>query len=175
MRSLHPILPAPGALLARLAVALCVAVLPCALRAEVREAPRETPREATVVTVMVDNAKVIRLPEKSATVIVGNPLIADVTLQKNGVLVLTGKSFGTTNLIALDAAGTMLAESMIRVEAPQAAVITVQRGLERESYSCTPNCQPSMQLGDARTYFDAVSSQADQRRKLATSGTGAER
>ncbi|WP_204349909.1 pilus assembly protein N-terminal domain-containing protein, partial [Serratia marcescens] len=85
---------------------------------------RAETREATVVTVFVDNAKIVRLPERTQTVVVGNPIIADVTLQKNGVLVLTGKSFGTTNLIALDGTGTMLAESTIRVEAPQASVIT---------------------------------------------------
>ncbi|WP_336486026.1 pilus assembly protein N-terminal domain-containing protein [Methylobacterium nigriterrae] len=127
--------------------------------------------ESAIVTVLVDNAKVMRLPERTQTVIVGNPIIADVTLQKNGVLVLTGKSFGSTNLIALDAGGQMLAESMIRVEAPQAAVITVQRGLERESYSCTPNCQPSVQLGDSSKYFGDVSGQADARRKMAVGGT----
>ncbi|NEU10879.1 pilus assembly protein [Methylobacterium sp. BTF04] len=121
-----------------------------------------------VVAVTVDNAKVIRLPDRTQTVIVGNPIIADVSLQKNGVLILTGKSFGATNLIALDAAGTMLAESTISVQAPQASVITVQRGLERESYSCTPNCQPSVQLGDSNKYFGEVSSQADARRMLAT-------
>jgi Flp pilus assembly secretin CpaC len=130
--------------------------------------------DVAIVTVLVDNAKVMRLPERTQTVIVGNPIIADVTLQKNGVLVLTGKSFGSTNLIALDASGIMLAESMIRVEAPQTAVITVQRGLDRESYSCTPNCQPSVQLGDAQKYFGEVSGQADSRRKLATS-SGPER
>ncbi|MCJ2069445.1 pilus assembly protein N-terminal domain-containing protein [Methylobacterium sp. J-030] len=130
-----------------------------------------------VVTVLVDNAKVIRLPEKTSTVIVGNPIIADVTLQKSGVLVLTGKSFGSTNLIALDTAGSMIAETMIRVEASRDSTITVQRGLDRESLSCTPNCQPAVQLGDSATYFGAASGQADARRKLATSGAapGAER
>ncbi|MGH1571511.1 pilus assembly protein N-terminal domain-containing protein [Methylobacterium sp. P31] len=125
-----------------------------------------------VVTVLVDNAKVIRLPEKTSTVIVGNPIIAEVTPQKNGVLVLTGKSFGSTNLIALDNAGAMIAETMIRVEASQDSTITVQRGLDRESLSCTPNCQPAVQLGDSATYFGATSGQADARRKLATGGAG---
>lgn len=136
------------------------AVAPC------RAAEATTP----VVAVTVDNAKVIRLPEKTRTVIVGNPIIADVSLQKNGVLILTGKSFGVTNLIALDGAGEMLAESMISVQAPQASVVMVQRGLERESYSCTPNCQPSVQLGDSVKYFGEVSGQADSRRTLATGG-----
>ncbi|MCJ2017467.1 pilus assembly protein N-terminal domain-containing protein [Methylobacterium sp. E-065] len=127
------------------------------------------PEPLPVVTVLVDNAKVIRLPEKTTTVIVGNPIIAEVTPQKNGVLVLTGKSFGSTNLIALDNAGAMIAETMIRVEASRDSTITVQRGLDRESLSCTPNCQPAVQLGDAAKYFDANSGQADSRRKLATS------
>lgn len=142
--------------------------LPCALALILLALPARAESDAAVITVYVDNAKVMRLPEKTQTVVVGNPIIADVTLQKNGVVVLTGKSFGSTNLIALDAAGAMLAESQIRVEAPQAAVITVQRGLDRESYSCTPNCQPSMQLGDSLKYFGEVSQQAENRRKLAT-------
>ncbi|TXM64360.1 pilus assembly protein N-terminal domain-containing protein [Methylobacterium sp. WL120] len=148
---------------AALAVALLVTAAP-ALRAET----------LPVVTVVVDNAKVMRLPERTQTVIVGNPIIADVTLQKNGVLVLTGKSFGATNLIALDAAGAMLAETTIRVEASQTSVITVQRGAEeRNSYSCTPYCQPSVQLGDSTKYFGEVSGQAESRRSLATAGSTA--
>jgi Flp pilus assembly secretin CpaC len=123
-----------------------------------------------IVAVTVDNAKVIRLPENTQMVIVGNPIIADVSLQKNGVVVLTGKSFGSTNLIALDRGGNMLAESTIRVQAPEAAVITVQRGLDRESYSCTPNCQPSVQLGDSTKYFGEVSGQAESRRSMAVGG-----
>ncbi|WP_082470047.1 MULTISPECIES: pilus assembly protein N-terminal domain-containing protein [unclassified Methylobacterium] len=124
------------------------------------------------VAVSVDNAKVIRLPERTQTVIVGNPLVADVALQRNGIVILTGKSFGSTNLIALDASGTMLAESIVSVQAAQGSIVTVQRGLDRESYSCTPNCMPSMQLGDATKYFGDVSGQADTRRNLATGGSG---
>ncbi len=121
-----------------------------------------------VVTVSVDSAKVVRLPERTATVIVGNPIIADVSLQRNGVVVLTGKSFGSTNLIALDGAGTMLAESRISVTTGGTAMVTVQRGLDRETYSCTPACLPSVQLGDAAKYFTEVSGQAGQRNTLAT-------
>jgi hypothetical protein len=105
-------------------------------------------------------------------VVVGNPFIAEVTPQKNGVLILTGKSFGSTNLIALDSAGGLVAETMIRVEASREATITVQRGMDRESLSCTPNCQPSAQLGDAAKYFDPTSGQADKRRALASSNSG---
>lgn len=120
------------------------------------------------VAVMIDHAKVVKLPERTQTVIVGNPIIADVTVQKNGILVVTGKSYGVTNLIALDAGGALLTESLISVQAPNESLVTVQRGLERESYSCTPNCQPSLLLGDANKYFSEVGGQAGQRNTLAT-------
>lgn len=130
------------------------------------------PETLPIVTVLVDNAKLIRLPERTQTVVVGNPFIAEVTPQKNGVLILTGKSFGSTNLIALDSGGALIAETTIRVEASREATITVQRGMERESLSCTPNCQPSAQLGDAAKYFDPTSGQADKRRALAAGSGG---
>lgn len=119
------------------------------------------------VEVLIDHAKVLRLPERTQTVIVGNPIIADVSVQKSGILVLTGKSYGRTNLIALDASGALIGESMISVQAASDAHVTVQRGLDRESYSCTPNCQPSLLLGDSNKYFSEVGGQAGQRSSLA--------
>jgi Flp pilus assembly secretin CpaC len=124
--------------------------------------------ENEIVMVMVDHAKVVKLPDRTQTVIVGNPMIADITVQRNGVLVVTGKAYGATNLIALDAGGLLLAESMISVQAPTDAVVTVQRGLARESYSCTPTCQPSLRLGDSPEYFGGVGNQTTQRNTLAT-------
>lgn len=119
------------------------------------------------VAVMIDHAKVVRLPDRTQTVIIGNPFIADVTAQRNGIVVVTGKSYGVTNLIALDASGAMLAESLVSVQAAMESVVIVQRGLERESYSCTPNCQPSILLGDANKYFSEIGGQAGQRNTLA--------
>src|SRR5690349_12671394 len=132
----------PGGLHQRARWALAATLLAAACAANAAQAaPQEAPGSA--VLVLVDHAKVVRLPEKARTVIVGNPAIADVTVQRNGVMVVTGKSFGVTNLIALDSGGTLLAESLVRVSAASDAVLTVQRGMERESYSCTPVCQPS--------------------------------
>lgn len=134
--------------------------------AETRDAMSDAKTESVAVT--VDHAKVLRLPEKAQTVIVGNPAIADVTVQRNGVMIVTGKSFGVTNLIALDATGALLAESTVRVGAASDSILTVQRGLERESYSCTPDCQPSAQLGDSKTFFDGANGQSGARNAAAT-------
>lgn len=140
--------------------------------APVPESPSNTGSDAKIdaVTVSVDHAKVLRLPERAQTVIVGNPAIADVTVQPNGVMVVTGKSYGVTNLIALDATGALLAESSVRVGAASDSILTVQRGLERESYSCTPACQPSAQLGDAQRYFSEAGGQAAARNAAAGGG-----
>jgi Flp pilus assembly secretin CpaC len=125
--------------------------------------------ERAQLAVTVDRAKVIRLPESTKIVIVGNPAIADVAIQKNGVVVVTGKSYGVTNLIALDGLGTMLAESILSVAAPSEATVVLQRGaLDRQTYSCTPNCMPSVVLGDANTYFSENKGQADQHTQFAT-------
>src|SRR3954470_8717934 len=140
--------------------------------AEVAAVPSERPAGRDVVLVTVDHAKVIRLPERAQTVVVGNPMIADVTVQKNGILVVTGKSYGVTNLIALDGAGGLLAESLINVQGATESLVTVLRGkerdVERQTYSCTPNCQPTLQLGDDTKYFTDVQGQAGQRNALAT-------
>ena len=54
------------------------------------------------------------------------------------------------------------------LQAATESIVVVQRGLERESYSCTPNCQPSILLGDATKYFSEVGGQAGQRNGMAT-------
>ncbi len=64
---------------------------------------------------------------------VGNPLIADVTLQPGGIIVVTGKGYGATNFIAMDRAGEILVDRIIQVEGPTDQLVTVYRGVERES------------------------------------------
>ena len=87
------------------------------------------------ITVQLDQAKLLKLPEKTATLVVGNPLIADVAVQPGGIMVVTAKSYGVTNLVALDRAGNTLMEHPIQVVGPVDNVV-LYRGIERESYSC---------------------------------------
>ena len=84
---------------------------------------------------------------------VGNPLIADVTLQSGGIIVVTGKGYGATNFIAMDRAGEVLVDRQIQVEGPTDQLVTVYRGVERESYSCMPICQRRITLGDGEQLF----------------------
>ncbi len=124
------------------------------------------------VAVVVDQARIIKLPEKVATIVVGNPLIADVTLQPGGMVVVTGKGYGSTNMIAMDRAGTVLADRSIQVEGPSDKLVTVFRGVERESYSCTPTCQRRVTLGDGEAYFTQTMGQAGTLNGNATTAAG---
>src|ERR1700675_1408608 len=112
------------------------------------------------IAVNVDQAKLVKLPTKVATIVVGNPLIADVTLQSGGILVVTGKGYGATNFIAMDRAGEVLVDRVIQVEGPTDQLVTIYRGVERESYSCMPVCQRRVTLGDGDTYFKSAMDQA---------------
>lgn len=156
----------PGPLFRRALTAVLPGLVLLACPAMAQPAVEQNKPETVIVT--VDQAKVVKLPENAQTVVIGNPGIADVSVQRNGVMVVTGKSFGVTNLIALDASGSLLAESLVRVRAASDSILTVQRGLERESYSCTPTCQPTVQLGDANRYFGEIGGQMTRRNALAT-------
>jgi Flp pilus assembly secretin CpaC len=115
---------------------------------------------ADTIAVNVDQAKLVRLPGKVATIVVGNPLIADVTLQPGGMIVVTGKGYGATNFIALDRGGEILVDRQILVEGPSDRLVTVYRGVDRESYSCVPQCQRRVTLGDSDNYFNNTMNQA---------------
>ena len=125
--------------------------------------------EALAVT--VDQATVMKLPEKVATIVVGNPLIADVAVQSGGLVVVTGKGYGSTNLIALDRTGAVLMERSVVVRGATDQSVQVYRGVERETYSCTPDCERRITLGDSTPYFQATIDQSENRNGKAGSKT----
>jgi Flp pilus assembly secretin CpaC len=108
---------------------------------------------AEAITVALDQATITKLPERASTIVIGNPLIADVSVQPGGLLVVTGKGYGATNLIALDRAGAVLTERSIQVIGAQDTVVVVYRGANRESYSCAPDCERRITLGDSPDFF----------------------
>jgi Flp pilus assembly secretin CpaC len=128
-----------------------------------------------VVAVNVDQAKLVRMPERTATIVVGNPLIADVTLQAGGIVIVTGKGYGATNVIAMDRRGEVLVDRVIQVEGPSDQVVTIYRGVERESYSCSPVCQRRVTLGDGEAYFKSTMEQGGSLNSQATAPSAAQK
>ncbi len=78
------------------------------LSATVLTAASATALAATDVIVKVDEAKMLAVTVEPSTVVVGNPNIADITVQTSRIFI-HGRNFGSTNIIVLDADGNELA------------------------------------------------------------------
>ena len=129
---------------------------------------------AGTIAIQIDRARLIKLPERAATVVIGNPLIADLSLQPGGLAVITGKGYGATNVIVLDHDGAVLTEQTIEVKGPSDPTIVVFRGVNRETYSCTPECSRRITLGDDPDYFDKTISQSTTRNTQALAAGAAQ-
>jgi hypothetical protein len=118
------------------------------------------PALAATFTVNLDQAQIMRLPDKVATIVIGNPLIADASLQSGGILVVTGKGYGSTNLLAMDRAGKIILDTTVQVVGPAGGdLVVVYKGVARESYSCSPECSRRIALGDDNRFFTETLSQ----------------
>lgn len=118
------------------------------------------------VAVVVKHATVIRLPETSQTVIIGHPMIADISVQKNGIQAFAGKSFRATNSAMLPSAGAEPAEAHVTMLAVPAFVVTVQRGMVDGTCSGATQCEPAMQLADSQRVFSEMGGQASGRNQM---------
>lgn len=121
---------------------------------------------AQELVVKYDQSQLLRLPRPVAEIIIGNPSIADVTVQSGNLLVITGKTFGITNVIALDADRNVIQDQRVMVMREEARVVNLQKGSRRETYNCTPNCNPSLVVGDDNAYFESVGKMAERKIKF---------
>jgi hypothetical protein len=115
------------------------------------------------ISVRLDEARLIKLPDRAATIVIGDPLIADLSIQPGNLAVITGKGYGATNVVILDRGGAVLMERFVEVKGPPDRTVFVYRGVNRNTYSCTPDCAPRITLGDDPDYFDKVIAQATSR------------
>ena len=111
------------------------------------------------IAVTIDRAKVMRISRPADVVIIGNPAIADATIQDNMTLIITGRSYGTTNLIVLDASGQPIADEIVNVSPSNENVVTIFKRASRETLSCTPDCAPTLVIGDRPEVFTTVGEQ----------------
>jgi hypothetical protein len=129
--------------------------------------------ETSMIAVTLDQAKIVKLPRGTATLIVGNPMIADVTMLKNSnSMIITGKGYGETNMVALGADGSIIYEEQLQVVSAK-TVLILQSGDSRVSYACNPNCMPTVQLGDDKDHFEKAGAEITLRDGLAQGSVSA--
>lgn len=103
--------------------------------------PSAQAQEEDMMRVYRDHARVLKLDRPVAKVIIGNSDIADATVADARTIVLTGRAFGTTNLVILDADGNALVDERILVSVDEGNTVRVYRQTARTILSCTPNCE----------------------------------
>ncbi len=119
--------------------------------------------------VTVDQARIMRLNSSARTIIVGNPMIADVNIQDGQILVVMGKSTGSTNMIALDSDGREIANVDLIVQSNAANSLTLYRGSARVSMNCAPKCEKSLIVGDSKPEFELLEKQLTKKMSVAKS------
>ncbi len=123
-----------------LAIPLATAAACCAGLVHAAEA------NSDLLRVYMNQARILRLDRPVSKVIVGNSSVADATVADPTTIVLTGRAFGTTNLVLLDAQGNAIADERILVSIDEGNTVRVFRQTERTVLSCTPNCEQHADL-----------------------------
>ncbi len=128
-------------------------------------------RAADMVKVELDQARIYRLAAPASTIVIGNPAIADATLQDAQTLIVTGRAYGQTNLIVLDEQGETITDVQLAVLAASENLVTVYKGAKRQSLSCLPECQPAAIPGDDSEHCGGILGQVAQHNGAGGSST----
>ncbi len=127
------------------------------------------PASARDVRVALDQAFPIRLSEPAEGVAIGNPSIAGVTVQNDMFLFVTGRSYGSTNLVVVGQNGRVLYSGRVVVMPDETDVVMVTRGVETARLECTPLCRPRPDIGDGEA-SQSVNEQITTRSSVAAAG-----
>ncbi|MEI9420454.1 pilus assembly protein N-terminal domain-containing protein [Mesorhizobium sp. Cs1299R1N1] len=102
-----------------------------------------TARAGADIEVTMNQAKIVKLSRPADTIVVGNPAIADASVQDASTIVLTGKGFGVTNLVVLDPDGSPIVDAQVTVVRQAASSVRIYRRADVQTMSCTPYCESS--------------------------------
>lgn len=125
---------------------------------------------ANDIRVSLDQAVPIRLAAAAEGVAIGNPSIAGVSVQNDRFLFVTGRSYGTTNLVVTGADNRVLYSGRVTVTPDETNVVMVTRAAQTNRMECTPTCRPTPDIGDGVETFTAVNSQSTAHASSASAG-----
>lgn len=106
----------------------------------------------------INKTQIVRLPAQAGSIVIGNADIADVTIHSPTTIFVVGRGFGETNLVIMDRDGQTMMNANVQVTS-----VTPTNGVRlfnaksRETYTCSPYCQPSPVLGDEAGFIGANS------------------
>ena len=101
------------------------------------------PAFAGALMVPIDHSTRLQVRGEAASVVVGNPQVADVTVVDTHTLFVSGRGYGQTDVVVLDRAGRTLYEGDVLVASAESGRVSVYRGSERTDMACAPACAVS--------------------------------
>jgi Flp pilus assembly secretin CpaC len=93
------------------------------------------------INVVMNQAKIVKLSKPADTIVVGNPNIADAAVKDPKTIIITGKGFGVTNFVVLDAAGNPIVDEQVEVSRSVDKTLRVYRRATVQTLSCSPFCE----------------------------------
>jgi len=119
------------------------------------------------IVARLDHSQIFAMARTPATVVVGNPSIADVTIEGKNVF-LHARAYGTTNVLVLDDEGKQLADYDVTVQTGGDNNVIVYKAGFSQSYVCAPLCESTLHIGDAKGYFlELIAPEQKQRNSIA--------
>lgn len=129
--------------------------------------------QANDLIVRYDQSQLLRLPRAISQVIIGNPSIADASVQASNLLVVTGKTFGVTNIIALDKQGNVIQDQRVIVQRDDLRMVNLMKGSQRQSFTCAPNCTPTVTIGDDKDFFQMIAEHSQKKTQFSANESDA--
>lgn len=125
--------------------------------------------QAEEIWLTIDQVRPYEIEKPAGQIVVGNPSIADLTVQDKTRVLLYGKAPGLTNMYIFDDEGAVIDNLMVRVRSTTNDMLTMHRGAMRTTYNCSNQCEATITIGDDKTSFGEVSQQVQQKSQQASS------
>lgn len=129
--------------------------------------------EMPTIRVNVDESQILQMPSAPGAIVIGNPAIADVSIQGQK-LFIHGRNYGQTNLTILDLSGNQMANFKLVGTLQQDDLVTLFRQTNRYTLSCADTCSPNVQVGDEPNTFEDYAKETGRKFNLALGNPTAE-
>jgi hypothetical protein len=106
--------------------------------------------------VSVDQTVAVKLAAPANSVVIGNATVADVAVHDANTILITGKAFGSTNLVVLDRSGKTIWANTVAVGSDSDTELTIIRKGGAYTYSCVDKCRATPMVGDEPQHFQQV-------------------
>lgn len=127
---------------------------------------------AQQIVVEANKSSALKIEGNAASVVIGDPRVADVAVHDANLIFITGRTFGTTNLLIFNQEGKQLYSGDVVVTTNTSNLVSVNRAGLTNTYDCAPRCRSALAVGDEAGYFERVVTQNEDLQALAIADGG---